>query len=234
MAITYVSYNYFTDSGGTPITAIFDIGTRTNGLLIVAFMIANTTDDCITEVRWDGDLMSQAVDDFEYRNNQHMFCYYLPNPSDGNKTLSIAFTGTNIITFIGAVWADGVLQASPLDQAVTALDVGPNISVDITPTTNNQLVFAYTNSEADDSPVIVAGETQIFSELEGDTRGNAASYDIQTTAELQTMDFSTIGTNQDWGILSVSFKEVAVAAEEKVPELFIPSGRQVLMPRSRL
>lgn len=132
--------------------------------------------------------------------NETAELWYIDNPGElSSVSLAATFSGGSGRT-IGYLCLEGTKAG---DNDVEATNVGSSspATVDITPLANNAIVIASAYSEA--SFTQGTGETNVFI-LQGESYENAAgSYDIQTTAETQTMDF-VLGSGQRWAICAVA------------------------------
>jgi len=204
LAISYVGALEDATAGSSPKTIAVDIGTRTNGLLVVAVCFYDNA-MTISSVTYAGTAMSLASEYPTTNGVYHVALYYLANPTNGNNNLVLTWTGSNLSMYVLASWYDGVAQTSPLDQVVTGTgSTDPSLS--ITPTVDNELIVSHYFSEANNELTVGAGETKIDGyDWGGDVTGG--SYAIQTTAGAQTVDWA--GTDSTWYMVVASFKEEA-------------------------
>lgn len=234
MAITFVSSGeQTTTNDATPLTYTVDIGTRTNGLLVVFVGTVDTITHTQSNPTWNGVAMGTAANQISETVTsttfQRLAIYYLANPANGSNTFSVDYddSGTDqpAIAYIVAAWFDGAhqTQASILDQFDD--DTGStDPSIPITPGTNNQLVVAMYASEAD--AVLTAAHTNIQNQDHG-TRTMGTQYVIQTTATTSTMSWA--GVDSNWVAVAASFKESA-SASQTVNANFISSGETLYQP----
>lgn len=206
MAISYVGALENATAGASPKTVAVNIGTRTNGLLVVAvcFYDNNMSTPAVT---YAGTTMSLASEYPTTNSVYHVALYYLANPTNGDNNLVLTWTGTNLNMYVLASWYDGVAQTSPLDQVVTGTGT-TDPSLNITPTEDNELIVSHYYSAANDELAVGSGETKIDGyDFGADVTGG--SYAIQTTAGTQTVDWS--GVDSTWYMVVASFKEAAAA-----------------------
>lgn len=216
MAITFVSSaEQASTADASPLTFTFDIGTRTNGLLVVLVAVLDNVSHTQANPTWAGAAMGTAISEIaEVVTNVWLrtAIYYLANPTNGSNTFSVDYDdgGADAASsvFICAAWVDGAhqTQASVLDQAVGGTGA-TDPSVAIVPTQNNEIVFSiYMSNQG--ALLTADGETLIHDHDFG-TRVAGASYIIQTTAGSQTMNWT--GNDAGWKMVAASFKEAAAA-----------------------
>jgi len=214
MAITYVGSQEDISVTGSPVTISVNIGTRTDGLLIVTIsgQVGNTFN--ISSVTYGGVSMGK-FSPFESVGLYMAAIFYLADPPDGTNDLVITYTvdfGSSFsFRHIVAAWFDGALQTqgSVLDQTnyyyEGSITVDPTL--DITPTEDGELLISAVSSKINSVLTVGAGETLV---QDYDQGGNfmAVSYAVQTTAGTQAMNW----TGQDaWAMAVASFRAVAAA-----------------------
>lgn len=134
--------------------------------------------------------------------------WYIDSPGSlTNVALAATFSGGSGQT-IGYI---NLYEAASGAPALTASANGnsSSASVVITPVNNNSIVIASMYSEAD--PTIGAGETEIFNLQNNAYENAAASYNIQTTAFAETMDWS-LNSGQRWAVSAVAINLSTSAA----------------------
>ena len=217
MAITPVSnQESLTASPTSPVTVAVDIGTRTNGLLVVGlgYFASNTHSISIT---YGGVALTKIA---EQPNNTAAYSaalYYLAGPTDGANDLVITYTvdsgGALSNLYALASWYDGAAQTSVLDQQ-NAGTGSTDPSLAITPTEDNELIVSQYFSADNDVLTVGAGETGINNyDIGNNVYGG--SYAIQTTAGAQTIDFA--GVDNTWQMVVASFKAAGGAPPATVP-----------------
>lgn len=214
MAITFVSSaEQASTNDATPLSFAFDIGTRTNGLLVVMLAVVDTVTHTQANPTWAGAAMATAISEVAEVTTNVWFrtsIYYLSNPTNGSNTFSVDYddggTDTATAVFICAAWVDGAAQSSALDQAVGG-NGSTDPSVDIVPTQNNEIVFCVYMSNQ--GTLLTAGGETLIQDHDFGTRVAGASYIIQTTAGSQTMNWT--GNDAPWKMVTASFKELAAA-----------------------
>ncbi len=234
MGLTYVnSQDYGTIFPDNPVLQDIDIGTRTNGLLVVQVIMFETHPTPNFSATYGGEAMTKDIE-FEFTTTPWWIVYFsLIDPPDGNNEFSMSWTETGGTEYWQcATWYDGAKQTDVFDTWVNDEDTtGTTISVDITPNFDDCLILGMYFSQKNSLLTVGSGETETQTHGWG-PRVCGGSYVIQTTASQQTVDW-TGNADEDWFIAAASYQALAVA-DEKVPGLLIPSGRQVLAPRSRL
>lgn len=234
MAITFVSSGeQNTSNDASPFTYTVDIGTRTNGLLVVFVFTVDTTTHTQDTPTWNGVAMgtaTSAISETVTGIFQRTSIYYLSNPANGSNTFSVnheeGASDIATLSYIVAAWFDGAnqTQASVLDQ-INSGTGSTDPSLAITPGTNNQLVVAAYASEAD--AVLTAAHNLIQNQDQG-TRTHGAQYVIQTTATTSTMSWS--GTDANWIAVAASFKEAAGGSQQDITPNVITSTEAVYQP----
>lgn len=214
MAITYVNFDEEVYNSGSPVgsrTKSINIGTRTNGLLIVSVAIFNSsagvTPD-ITGITYGGTALSKARDhtyssgDLDYISE----IWYLANPAAGANDRVVTFAAANVgVCQIVTSWYDGAAQTSVLDN-VNSGEGTTDPSVAVTPTMDGCLIVSHYCSEANAVLSVGSGETLIVDE-DWTSQTAGASYVIQTTAGAQTMDWA--GVNSAWAMSVAAFRPAA-------------------------
>ena len=200
-AVSSVEANDFL-SGTDTTTETIDIGTRTNGLLLVSLHLRNAgSTQAISSVTWNGTAMSvsqhsQTDSGFEYR----VALAYLVNPSNGSNTLSVTLAGSYTgHVWMCASWYDGahqtqgevLLAAMTTGQGTTDPSIGS-----ATPSEDNALVAAaYTSENNSALSVTSSWGTELQNEaVNGWSRG--CGYVIQTTAAAVTAGWN--GADAAW------------------------------------
>lgn len=240
MAITLVSSQESAlVAPASPQTISINIGTRTNGLLVVqvcgtssnvissltaTYAAAAMTASTMTENNWTA--ASRVI----------VKTFYLAPPTDDTNDLVLTWTidsgGSFADLYVVASWWDGAFQGTALDQ--TAGNTGStDPTVDITPSVNNEVVIGQYYSRANVPLTKEAGETE-FQNHDFGANVAGAAYVIQTTAGLQTVDWS--GTDDVFSIQAVSFKEAAGGTQydQAVSGAVTPSGTLVNSARKVL
>lgn len=247
MAITAVSsteLNQVGDGLTATYTFTFDIGTRTNGGLIVNIGVIAPVVKTVSSVTWNGVALSKAVSlqrniaaGIEHDAEQ----WYLANPANGSNTLSVTFSlvlqTTDAFSFEPSWW-DGMhqTQATVLDQT-TSGSGSTDPSVSLTPGGNNEVIIDMYLSESNN--ILTAGGSPaaqtVLQTHDFGPRTVGSSYVIQTTAGAQTMNWT--GVDDQWTGVAASYKEAASAFDaatfprgsfaDFVPrrDTMIPSGR---------
>lgn len=233
MAITFVSSGEQTTSNdATPFTYTVDIGTRTNGLLLVFVGSVDTVTHTRDTPTWNGVAMGTANDVIGETVSgvwQRISLYYLANPANGSNTFSVnheeGASDIASLSYIVAAWFDGAHQTQASVHDNSDDDNGStDPSVGITPSENNELVVAMYASEAD--AVLTPAHTVIQSQDHG-TRTQGTQYVIQTTATTSTMSWT--GTDANWIAFGACFREAA-SGSQTINANFISSTETVYQP----
>jgi hypothetical protein len=215
-------------SQASPVTDTFDIGTRTDGLLVVGiYAFKSGGSDPITGVTWNSVSMNEDTS-IEYATDQFIYVFSLANPSDGENTLSISHAGSTTVGYTVA-WYDNVDQGTPLDTTNTASGSSGEPTVSVTPSQPEALVVSFYASDFDNVLTAGYGESELVTTDAG-TNTWGMSYTVQREAAAQAMNWSNGGSN-NWGVGAGVWKKRAAATP--VREL-LRRGRQILSPRSRL
>jgi len=211
MAFTYVNYQ-FGDLGAVssdPSIAI-DIGTRTNGLLIVGVLWYLQAD--LIGVSYDSVSMT-GFGEVESASSVYLETFYLENPSNGSNNLVINFVGDNnqLVRYC-AFWFDGADQTTQPDYsgATDRLGTGdPTLS--LTTNNNGSLMVAMECNEINEDPAIGSNGTEVYSYY-ATGRGQGWSYIVQPTAGSTTLDWN-LTAETDWWAMSGGALNEAAAAE---------------------
>lgn len=174
--------------------------------LLVAIVIQRGTLRTISGITYNSAAMTLAASKQVTGQQLKTSLFYLVAPASGSNTLNVSYSvGTQNQTEIMACVFEGVLQSSPLDQAVSAEgnDAAPTVSV--SPTTNNQLVVGGVLHEELTAMTVGSGETSLW-DIDQGAWATSASYAIQTTAATQAVNW-TANSSDVWAAIAASFKE---------------------------
>ena len=218
MAITYVGNQEDTNAAATsPQTISVNIGTRTNGLLVVSFKAYCGNNLSALSMTYNGVSLTAGTRKTRIISSpinyvaQH---FYLVTPTNGTNDLVITWTldfGSSFTAkHIVAMWFDGAKQdqATVLDQEVSG-EGSTDPSVDITPSEDNELIIGSYFSAANNVLSVGSGET-LINDWDAGSYVMGDSYVIQTAAGAQTVDFS--GVDDNWIMVASSFRQYAAAA----------------------
>lgn len=213
MAITYVSNQENSAGGGasSPWTISINIGTRTNGLLVVCL------GGYLTGGGFDAISMTYAgvalAKDIEVNETQYVSVWHLAAPANGTNNLVITFTPTSggvwFDAYVLTSWYDGAhqTQATVKDQTNSGTgSTDPTLSV--TPTENNELLVGIYFSGQGTVLTTGADETILANESFGG-QCTGGSYAIQTTAGAQAVNYS--GNDAAWAEAVATYKQAAAA-----------------------
>lgn len=196
------------NSNTNPRTASFDIGTLTNGGLIVPYLVFDTTARTVSSATWNSVGMSKIA---EYsaglaaglETEATVGILYLAAPTDGSQTLSVtlsgASAGTNTAFF--PLWVNGFKQSSPLDDSDSA-DGDTDPSLTLQPTEDNTICVAIYYS--DENNALTSDQGTQYQNEDFGPRVAGAKYIIQTTAGDQVLSWS--GVDADWVMSAANFK----------------------------
>lgn len=134
--------------------------------------------------------------------------WYLENPPVLAGTLSIPNTGTVTIRSVIATGIAATGFTSKFDVSSVGTGTSTNPSVSITPTVNGAIIFSVVGDGAQTWAPSARSGTQLF-DTDNGTEGDGQQYFLQPTAGAQAMSW-TFGTSEDWAIVNVAFKEVAI------------------------
>lgn len=210
MAITYVSNAEDTTTGSSPQTISVDIGTRTNGLLVVGVSGSVTQTFASFTATYGGVNMSTPG---VYREAGGLFAilFYLADPADGANDLVLTWSvnsgGSISYKHTLASWYDGAnqTQAAVLDQHNENTGA-TDPTLDITPGEAGELIVSQYVSKANDVLTVGADETEINNWDQG-ANVTGGSYAIQTSAATQTINWA--GADDTWVMAVASFKAAA-------------------------
>jgi hypothetical protein len=219
LAITFVSSAEKAYSSATPVTSdtqTLDIGTRTNGLLVVGVGIRGAAVTSVNGITWNGVALAKAdaITNTVPANDGRSEVWYLAAPANGSNNLVVTFSGDTTQYYIVTSWYDGAhqTQASVLDDTATGTG-STDPSVDIVPTQDNDLIVSLYISETNTPDTVGTGET-LLQDHDFGAFVAGASYAIQTTAGTQTVDWT--GVDDEWSMTVASFKVPAGGAAQLV------------------
>jgi hypothetical protein len=216
MAITLGSSTEQNGTGNNTTTQsfTFDIGTLTNGLLVVSFGLVTPLDRTISSITWNGVAMDFVTTSREVVAGifHTPTIAWLANPANGSNTLeynTTAAVGSTSTVSIMPAWFNGAhqTQASVKDQDTSGSgSTDPSIGP-ITPTENAEMVFANYISEANNVLTIGAWADAELQNYDSGPRVFGCGYKIQTTAAAITATWT--GVDDEWTGLIASFKQAA-------------------------
>lgn len=195
------------------ITLSFTCGKLTNGILIVASQVRNSTNATfsnITSVTFNGVSLTLANAQNSTTGSRYESAeiWYLVNPPEGTFNIVVTYQSSVNFAAIGGMSFHGVDKKSPLDstagQTYTTLEGNP-WTVSITTITNNCLLInsIYNSSDSAISPN--NGETEAW-EVRVNSAGDsaAASYKLAVTpAGATTTGWNNGGAGADEAAMAV-------------------------------
>lgn len=206
MSYTYVNKQQTAGSDSSPIVISINIGTRTNGMLVIGFSGAASNTVDASSATYNGVTMGEFPSTPQmHANGWFSQVFYLENPTNGTNDLSISYSvasGGFIFGYtVTASWYDGGKQSSPIDQT-NSNQGSTDPSLSVTPTEDNELIVDSMCSQP--SKTVGSGETQLYLyNFGGYYSGD--SYAIQTSATSQTVDWT--GTDGQWTMSVVTLKQ---------------------------
>lgn len=212
MAITAVGSQeeYLTSGFTNPETLVVDTGTRTNGLLVITYMVWASDVLSAWTTTYAGDSMTEGLS-WNYDSDKWIKIFVLSNPSDGSDSFSSDYTidggGVMQLIYKVASWYDGGNQTAAEDQTSTGTGA-TDPSVAITPSEDNELIVSAYTSEAN-SVLAPTSPHTMLQEHDGGPRVFGGGYTIQTTAAEETVAWT--GVDDTWYMGVASFKEEAAA-----------------------
>jgi len=217
--ITYVNKQLDTGTTGNgPETFSLNIGTRTNGGLVVGFTGAASTAAFSSEptATYNGVSMTRyPASGALFHSGGYYFTvlFYLENPTDGTNDLVIDWevdSGGYLFAWtVISTWFDNIKQTNPLDQSNNGQgSTDPTVSV--TPTEDGELVIGSLTSVP--NKTVGSGETLLYMYNLGGWYGGG-SYAIQTTATTQNVDWT--GTDGVWAETVITLREEAATAVDE-------------------
>lgn len=197
-------------------TQTIDIGTRTNGLLVVSVSIRNNPPTTVSGITWNGVALAKAdaITNTVPANDLRSEVWYLTAPNNGSNDLVVTFSADTGTYYIVTSWWDGAhqTQASVLDATITGTG-STDPSADIVPTQDNDLIVSHYHSDTNIVCAVGTGET-LLQEHDFGAHVAGSSYAIQTTAGTQTIDFTE--ADDQWSMTVASFKVPAGGAAQLV------------------
>ena len=192
-----------TDAGADTSTFSHTTGTLTDGLLVVLIAFRDSNDNA-SSVTYDGVAMTRANN--SEGNGLEADIWYLLNPNPGTHDVVVNGTLDEESHIVAATFS-GVAQSSPLDQTVDGTGTGANPSINVTPTTNSQLIVAALAHESGSAPTTGTGEISLGNFDDG-TWTSGFSYSIQHVATTQAINWTV--SADSWAAATASFKTSGV------------------------
>lgn len=183
----------------------------TDRLVVAVFLIRNEATAIAGTPTYGGQNMSLAIRRSNAGDGISAEIWYLSNAPSGANTLSATLNDTDATRTIVSSFTD-VATTGALDQTAGA----DSATVNITPTSNNQVLVGGLISEDGTAPTQGSGETLLYGTDEG-TWATGGQYAIQTTATTQAFNMGAV-TGSESTIIVASFREASpsVSASENI------------------
>lgn len=229
--ITFVNSQEQAETSPTsPITMAIDIGTRTNGLLVIGnvFLSSNVFSGLsatYNAVSMGNGTLYEVIAGSGYMQAKF---HFLENPSNGNNDYVITYThtggGSIFYAYILAAWYDGAHQSSVFGNENGSNGDSSAISTLLTPPEDNCLIQGVYYSESNNVGSIGSGEN-FLDDYDFGSRVAGGSYVIQGTAGEQDIDWS-LSPGDLWIQAVISLKAAAVAGGQPFMQRMqgIPTG----------
>lgn len=217
--IAFVSSTEDITTGSTnPRTLVIDIGTRTNGGLIVCYSLQDVPGSprTVSSATWNSVAMTKIAETTSTSGTERDLTtgiLYLAGPTNGSQTLSVTLSGAGANTQVSLfpAWVDGMHQTSPLDDSGSngTGTADPTIALDSTEA--NTLALAVFITEENDPLTSAQGTEYQNHDYGGQVTG--AKYIAIATATSQTLSWT--GLDNDNAISAANFKSVASATRQR-------------------
>ena len=215
MAITFgtsTQASFAADGTFSTMSVSFDAGALTNGLLVVP-VIARLVADRTFTATFGGQAMTMDLQSTYTNGGVSVYTLSMFSqvaPPSGAQTLEITANSTvgsggRIVAF--PVSFNGALQTSPLDVAVGSSGRSSLVTLEVTPTQNNEVIIAAYQSENNSTLVVQGAETN-YQDLDLGGFVFGGTYIIQGTASTQTMDWKG-GVTTSWFVMVTSYQQAA-------------------------
>jgi len=214
-AVSSAEWQQVGDGINNTFSNTFDIGTRTNGCIVVTTSLVGANARTFDDITWNGVSLTLAHS-FARTTGRYLSIWFLTAPANGSNTLLLDFDGSGTFetsdqVYVTISWWDGChqTQGSLEDQNADATGTGV-ATVNITPTEDNELmVGAY---ESENNTVLTAGTNEtVLQDIDLGPRVAGSAYYIQTTAATEAFDWSSSGPDS-WSIVVVSFRAAAAGS----------------------
>jgi len=228
--IQFVGYDYdAVDSAAVFIQRIksVNIGTRTNGLLVVSADIRDATPTTgsieVESVLWNGVNLSKATSGFYVPNEDfYTSIWYLVNPDDGTHNLVVNYSGNGTTTgartvYTNIAWFDGALQkqGAVLDQTNQGQGSAAKPTLNINPTEDYEMILATITNEYNGGPSSY-DQIKIHDYNPVNFYSYTVSYTAQTTAALEAMAVTWPGAGP-YVMSAASFRSACSSATTPPP-----------------
>lgn len=215
--------------GSNQRTIAINIGTRTNGLLVVGIDTREGApgqpETRITAMTYNGVSMSLSTEaniPSTSTRDQYASIWYLANPTDGNNNLVITADSNLGAIYTVAAWMDGAdqTQATVLDDTCWYNSFTSPYACTLNPTADNTVLVSMYSSGASNLFTVGSGEFILRENDHGAYIGGSSTA-TQTTATSQSMDWS--GDDAGTSLVAANFKETGGAPPAETPESRQPS-----------
>lgn len=212
----------YNSASSTPsVTVGVDVGTPSNGLLIVTAGIRSPTTSEITDVTWNG--TSMRLGNNTKRSGRVATVWGLEAPDSGAHNVIVTYSASVTQSYTTVMICEGALQTSSVvDQSTGAASNTGTPTVNITPSEDGELIVGHLTTEFNAPPATGSGYTIIYSEDMGAFSGSA-EYLVQGTAATAAVDWGS-GT-EEWIVAAASFKQAAAGGGSTAP----PFKRRVMI-----
>lgn len=218
MAIAFESIHTLNAGPGTTITTTFDIGTPTNGIMVVTGN-GNTSSDLVTGITWNGVAMTklQAFAP-DANHDRYIYLWILVNPASGSNDLVV--TNSSSGPFFGgkATIYSGVAQTGQPDNSGTATaGTGTSFAMSLTVNTTDSWIVAHASGSS--NLALSAGtdttlRSAVTSPAIGDSNAGLATGS-------RTLNFTSSSQNFSGVILSIAPLAAVVASGARVEDFML-------------
>lgn len=205
MAFQFVDKLRQTGNTVTTFNMTLDVGTGADRLLTVELLQRGAALVAVSSMTYNGVALTRAA----YGQNDvpatklRADIWYLANPSSGSNTLTVNYASTVSQYECQASWYVGADDVTVVDDTDGTSGQSTTPAVSLTPTENDQLLVGCAIHEDANAMTTGSGETTIYN-FDNGAWVTSSSYDIQTTAETQSVDW-TAGTSDYWAAAGASF-----------------------------
>ena len=204
-------------SSRTSATFSHTVGAGTDRLLLVT--VLTDGDEDVSSITYGGVALTQTIErDFGSDEGTAVEIWYLKNATVGTANIVVSFASSVDPSYIRAENLTGVDQTTPIGATASAVGDSDSISVNITTTTANSLIFGAVALHGGDTDPFAPG-SGITERWDGDT-GSSGSNDIavwgghRTTTVAGSYPFAAAADkDDDWTVAVVEIR-MAQAVQE--------------------